>query len=113
VGTFTVELEVGDPRGERWERIEALVDTAASYTVVPAPLLRQLGVEPHTSDRFRMADGRVNEEEIGRTWVRLNGVSEITLIVFGSEDATPLLGAYTMEGLRLAPDPVWQASRPR
>jgi hypothetical protein len=30
----------------------------------------------------------------------------MTLIVFGEPGATPLLGVYALEGLRLAPDPL-------
>ena len=44
--------------------------------------------------------------DIGQTWVRVNGRSVITLVVFGDEGVEPLLGDYTLEGLRLAVDPV-------
>ena len=30
----------------------------------------------------------------------------VTLLVFAEPEAPPLLGAYALEGLRLAPDPV-------
>jgi hypothetical protein len=46
------------------------------------------------------------EREIGRTWIRLEGRTELTLVVFGGPDSQPLLGAYALEGLRLAADPV-------
>jgi hypothetical protein len=38
--------------------------------------------------------------------VRVDGRQERTLVVFGDDDAEPLLGAFTLEALRLAPDPV-------
>jgi hypothetical protein len=57
-----------------------------------------------------MADGRVNEEEIGRTWVRLNGASEITPVVFGSEDATPLLGPTPWKASGSRPIPLASVS---
>ena len=106
MGTFQVEIEIGDPQSERFERVSALVDTGSTYTVVPRSLLERLGVKPHERDKFRIADGRIVEEDIGRTWVRLDGRSEITLVVFGEEGTAALLGAYTLEGFRLAPDPV-------
>jgi len=55
MGTFRVEIEIGDAAGERWERVEALVDTGATYTTVPAELLRRLGVTPHARDTFVLA----------------------------------------------------------
>ncbi len=36
----------------------------------------------------------------------MDGREEVTLVVFGEPDAPALLGAYTLEGLRLAADPV-------
>jgi carbon-monoxide dehydrogenase small subunit len=106
LGTFKVDIEVGDPQGERWERLEATVDTGSSYSVVPRPLLQELGVTPYTSGKFKMADGRVVEDELGQTWIRVADRSAIRLVVFGERDAEPVLGADAMEGLRLAPDPL-------
>lgn len=105
MGTFSVTIEIGDPTGSRWEQREALVDTGASYTSLPASTLRRLGVTPHDRVRFIMADSRAIELDVGQTWVRIDGKSVITLVVFGAEDAEPLLGAYTLEGLRLGVDP--------
>lgn len=106
MGAFRVTIEIGDPSGQRFETVEALVDTGATYTTASAPLLARLGVVPHTRDSFVLADGRRVERDIGRTWVRVDGRGEITLVVFGDPDTPPLLGAYTLEGLRLAADPV-------
>jgi predicted aspartyl protease len=106
VGTFRVDIEIGDPQGEHDERVEALVGTGSTYTVVPRSMLERLGVTPHERDRFRLGDGRVVEEDIGRTWVPVDGRNEMTLVVFGEAEAACLLGAYTLRGFRLAPDPV-------
>lgn len=35
----------------------------------------------------------------------MGGRAEVTLLVFGEPDTAPLLGAYALEGLRLAADP--------
>ena len=106
MGTFRVPIEVGDPRGERWERIEALADTGASFTWVPADVLRRLGVAPEARWEFEIADGTVIERDVGETIVRVDGEERATTVVFGDPGSRALLGAYTMEGFRLAPDPV-------
>jgi clan AA aspartic protease len=106
VGTFHYAIEVGDPQGTRFERVEALMDTGASYTALPASLLRRLGVTPHDRVLFILADQRQIERDVGQTWVRIDGKSVITLVVFGDEGAEPLVGAYTLEGLRLGVDPL-------
>lgn len=101
-----MSIEIGDPAGQRYETIEALVDTGSTYTTVPRLLLDRLGVVPHVRDTFILADGRRRDMDIGRTWVRVDSRSELTLVVFGEPDTQTLLGAYTLEGLRLAVDPV-------
>lgn len=104
--TFNVTIDIGDPSGQRFEALEALVDTGATYTVVPAPVLERLGVPRHARDRFVLADGRGVELDFGHTWARVDGRTVITLVVFGEPGARTLLGAYTLEGVRLAADPV-------
>ena len=46
--------------------------------------------------------------DYGRAWVTMDGETEVTLVVFGPDDAPALLGAYTLKGLALAVDPVEQ-----
>ena len=103
MGTFRVQIEVGGREQERFEPVEVLVDTGATYTVLPRELLRGLGVVPHARAPFVIADGREIELEIGWARVRVDGHEELSLVVFGD---VSLLGAFTLEALRLAPDPV-------
>ena len=108
VGTFNWPLRISSMDGQQAQEIEATVDTGAAYTTLPSGLLRELGIEPMDKGVFLLADGRRVEMDIGRAWATINGTSEVTLVVFGEDDAPPLLGAYTLEGLRLAVDPVAQ-----
>ena len=106
MGTFQHTIEVGDPDGTRFEPIEILVDTRASYTILPASMLEHLNVTAHDKISFILPDGRFIDREIGQTWVQINSKSIITIVVFGVDESQSVLGAYTLEGLRLAVDPV-------
>jgi clan AA aspartic protease len=106
MGTFSVPISVGDEARQRFEEIEALVDTGATNTTLPADLLKRLGVEPHRSAVFELADGRELELQIGRAWVRVDGQQEFTQVVFGPPGSGPILGAITLEEMNLAVDPV-------
>ena len=108
MGTFSYPVEVGDLDGQSYEMVEALVDTGASYTVAPASLLRRLGITPRENIEFELADGRIIELGIGEARIRVDGRDAVTLVVFGEEGVSPLLGAYTLEGVRLAVDPLRQ-----
>jgi predicted aspartyl protease len=106
MGTFHVEVEIGDSEGRRYDRIEALVDTGATYTTLSRPLLEALGIVPHSRARFVLADGRPVERDIGHAWLRVGDRTVITLVVFADPGSPARLGAYALEGLRLAADPV-------
>ena len=105
MGTFSQTLRLESLDGERSIEMDALVDTGASYTLVPANLLASLGVQPIDSVRLALADGRPVDYEMGQAVATVDGRSIPTLVLFGEDGASPLLGAYTLEGLRLAVDP--------
>jgi predicted aspartyl protease len=105
MGTFTWPLRISDMDGQQTLEIEATVDTGAAYTTLPARLLRELGIAPMGKRTFLVADGLRVEMEYGRAWATIDGESEVTIVVFGNDNAPPLLGAYTLEGLALAVDP--------
>ena len=108
MGTFTSPLRIADVSGRQSREVEATVDTGAAYTVLPGRLLRELNVEPLGQRRLLLADGRRMNADIGEARATIDGETVTTLVIFGEDDAPPLLGAYTLEGLGLAVDPVEQ-----
>ncbi len=108
MGEFRVPLSVADAAGVRFEQLEALVDTGATFTWLPQSFLRRLGHEPTETWDFVLADGRRVQYGIKWVMVRLNGGSHISPVVFGEEGTEPLLGVFTLEGSRLGVDAVNQ-----
>ena len=106
MGMFEATLDVGDPQGTRYESIDAMVDTGATYSWVPKDVLARLGVTPEFRRQLMTADGRVIERDMAETRVRFDGQQRTTMVVFGDEGSKPLLGAYTLEGFGLAADPL-------
>ena len=106
MGTFSQTLRLESLDGERSVEIDALVDTGASYTLVSSHLLEELGVEPVGRRTLALADGRRVSYDIGRAVATVNGCTETTLVLFGDDGTRPLLGAYTLEGMGLAVDPL-------
>ena len=105
MGTFSVTISVAAD-DQSSEELEALVDTGATNTVIPADLLQRLGVQPHRTSVFQLADGREVEMEIGRAWVHVDGQREFTQVLFGLAGSEPILGAITLEEMNLSVDPV-------
>jgi predicted aspartyl protease len=105
VGTFSVRVEVSGAEAGPFVPVELLVDTGATYTVLPRRLLGELGVEPHHRGEFGLGDGSRVELEVGRVWLRFEDRLEHTFVVFGE---VALLGAVTLEELNRVVDPVEQ-----
>ena len=106
MGMFQMDIEVGDPLGERVETVSALVDSGATYTMLPSSLLRELGVEPIESRTFIVADDRRIQRGFGVANVRIDGREIPSPVVFGDDNSMPLLGAVTLEIFALGIDPV-------
>jgi len=96
---------------EKVAEVELLADTGAIYTVLPASLLRSLGVRSIGKRRFRLANNQVLEREIGLVGIEVHGATTHTVVVFGDEGVY-LLGVVTLEELGLEVDPVKGELRP-
>ncbi len=106
MGAFRVPIEIANVQGQRFEAVQALVDTGATYTLVPRAVLQGLGVVPEERWPFTLADGRTVEYDVAQIQVRLDGRRRYTVVVFGDDGAQCLLGVVTLEELRLGVDPV-------
>ena len=91
--------------GGQFVRVDALVDMGATYIVLSTDVLGPLGIEPIETVPFQLADDRIVEYEVGEARVRLDGRQRTTLVVFGPDGASPLLGATTLQLFNLAVDP--------
>ena len=92
--------------------VELLVDTGALYSMVPAAVLREIGVEPYETMDFELADGTVMKREVGEVRFRLNGRRAVSVVIFGQEKDASVLGVVTLEVMGLEVDPVRKQLRP-
>ena len=59
MGTFMVDMEIGDPSGKRYVPFSGIVGRKSTFTALPTSLLESLGVTPTstaTFERVRWAD---------------------------------------------------------
>ena len=108
MGTFSVQIDVSRPYVIESVSIDALVDTGATYSVFPSDVLAGLGVVVEENRTFELADNRIAELPVGHATINFAGRRIITLVVFGPQGVSPLLGATALELSGLAVDPVRQ-----
>lgn len=106
MGSFRYRVEIGDPHRQLFESLDALVDTGATYTWIPRPVLEKLGISPAFKRDFLLADGRIIQRDVAQVVARIDGQSLYTLCIFGDEGSEPLLGVVTLEEFGLGVDPV-------
>jgi clan AA aspartic protease len=106
VGTFHYPVQVGDFDGRRFEDIDALVDTGATYTSVPRDTLERLAISPQEQRPFILANGQRVEYAVAWVRIRIDGREEPTMVIFGDQGSGALLGAFTLEGFGLGVDAV-------
>jgi len=94
MSVFRVRAAVWNPEkpGNR-TFLELLVDGGATYTVIPASVLKFLDVKPVRSIMLRLADNRVIEKPLGEIGIKIEGYrASATPAVFGDE-GVHLLGS--------------------
>ena len=108
MGVFHVPGEVaGIETPKRFIPVEKmLVDTGSEFTWIPAPILEQAGVTVAKKDQsFVMADGDTVARSMGYAFLRSSGFETVDEVVFAQPDDLTILGARTLEGFGVVPDP--------
>lgn len=107
MGITKVDLKVKNPQNpSKSFKGEFLVDSGASYTVVPKETLKKLGIKPQGEEKFSLVDGRIISRKVGSALYEYEGVERAAPVLFGEKGDNLLLGVFTLEALGLTLDPL-------
>jgi len=98
--------------GVNEEKVSMLVDTGATYSLIPPDLALRLGLSPFpTKEQVTLANGQRLEADIALVRVQIGdrSVATPTLIMECDE---PLLGVEALEAMGLAVDPCSGSLKP-
>lgn len=104
MGLFRVPARLTGPTG-RSEEIELLVDTGATFLVVPRTLADRLELRPTRACPIETAGGREETWPLSEIRLTLDG-DEVTTRCLIAPGGPALLGAVALESLLLAVDPI-------
>jgi len=105
VGHVHVNARIKGEKGER-ELNEILVDTGASYTVLPSELVKEVRaveIPPYTMD-VELGDGRTVTASVHAASIEIDD-REGPAIILAFEGAKEVIGVQTLESLGLRVDP--------
>ena len=111
MGLVFVDAEV-QGRARRRRPVRFLVDSGASYSVLPRRVWRAIGLEPKRTMVFTLADGTELRRKVSECLVRLEGQEGHTPVVLGEGADEALLGVVTLETLGLVLNPFDRTLRP-
>ena len=113
MGLLEVGMEVANPKElHRRVPIRLLVDTGASYSMIPKNVLEKIGVFPIQAEEVEVADGRKIHRDIGEVTFFWQGKGRTSQVIFGEEGDTSLLGVLALESLALQVDSRNQQLKP-
>lgn len=106
MGAIHVTVTVRNPadRERSWESL-FLVDTGATDSLVPRQHLEAIGLEPRGHRAYQLADGSAAEFDVAGADIEFMGEYVGTTVVFGDDDAEPLLGVTALESVGIEIDP--------
>lgn len=85
--------------------LEFLVDSGATYTLLPQEVCRKLDLKPKRRQKFSLADGTTVERAISECHIQLAEGEGHTPVIMGEADDQPLLGMVTLGILGLVLNP--------
>ena len=113
MGLTHVRVRIANPaRPTKSVNVKFLVDSGAVYSVAPASVLRRLGIRPHSTRTFMLADGTEISRELGDASFSIHDQRAASPVIFGEKDDSALLGMVSLESLGLILDPMKRVLRP-
>ena len=107
MGVTKVELKIKNPQNtSKVYNGEFLVDSGATFTVVPQEVLSKLGIKPDGEEKFVLVDGKIIKRKVGSALYEFRGIQRAEPVLFGEKGDSNLLGIFTLEALGFSLDPL-------
>ena len=111
MGVTNVDGIVRGPEG-RTASLRFLVDSGATYTLLPDAVWRDIGLAAKRSVSFSLADGSVIERPVSECHISLPQGDAHTPVILGVPGDEALLGVVTLENLGLILNPFTRELQP-
>ncbi len=95
MGITYVEGIVGGP--SKRETVKFLVDSGATYSLLPRKVWEKIGLKPRRKMSFTLADGTTIERTVSESFISFPQGEAHTPVILGEEGDEALLGVVTLE----------------
>ena len=85
-----------------------LVDTGSTDSMVPACELKRIGIKPTRKKPYELANGEIERYEVAFAELSFMDETITSRVIFGPDNAEPILGVLALEAVGVVVDPVSQ-----
>jgi len=111
MGIIYIEGRVRGQSGKE-ESVRFLIDSGASYSLLPKAVWEAIELEPKRKVSFVLADGTTIDRWVSEAFLILPQGEAHTPVILGEEDDEALLGVITLEILGLVLNPFNRTLQP-
>ena len=111
MGITYIEGKVRGPTGKEKE-VRFLVDSGATYSLLPLEVWQQIGLSPKREYTFTLADGSTTTRKVSECYIMLPQGEGHAPAILGEAGDEALLGVVTLEILGLVFDPFKRTLQP-
>jgi clan AA aspartic protease len=106
MGVTQVTVTIRNPAkpDKTWEGL-FLVNTGSIDCLVPGKYLRQIGLTPRGQRSYELADGSEVKLDVTVAEVEFMGETVGASVIFGKDNAEPILGVTALESVGIEVDP--------
>jgi aspartyl protease family protein len=113
MGLTHIRVKIANPaKPGKSTTLKFLVDSGTLYSVVPGKILRRLGIKPHSTRTFTLADGTEIKRWMGDAIFAYDSSKGASPVIFGEVGDSTLLGSVSLEALGLMLDPIRRVLKP-
>lgn len=106
VGHVEVDVRIGDLDGKKFKEVKALVDTGATFTVLPENVAKELNL-PLMGEKVRVSTAKgYGELELTHALIEIDGKRRIVPVLVSRHIERTLLGVITLEAMQLRVNPI-------
>ncbi len=111
MGITYIDGTVRGPTGIE-EQVRFLVDSGATYSLLPIPVWESIGLEATREQTFTLADGTTVVRRISTCYLLLPQGEDYSPVILGEPGDAALLGVVTLEILGLLFNPFSRTLQP-
>lgn len=101
-----VDVLIGDIEGRKTIRVKALVDTGATFTIIPRNIARKLDLRL-TGEKVRVSTAKGYDElDLTHALIEINGRRRILPVLVSRYIDRVLIGVITLEAMQLYVNPL-------